>query len=231
MSVKAITWAWRQKLPATEKLVLLALADHSNDEDFRAWPSLSHLADKCGLHRRSVIRLLAELETAGYLHRENRGLQTTVYTLVIPSDTQSLGTQGHYGHSDTRDAVSGGSDTRSPEVVTQRHTEPSLEPSKNRQSGQSGQKNRFEEYWSTLPVGKKVKRKDAEKVWKSKQLDRLADQIIADVKNRLANDDRWRRGFIPDPPTYLRQERWQDEISQPPGQSSTDQAPQPRYLS
>lgn len=71
---------------------------------------------------------------------------------------------------------------------------------------------RFEEYWSALPPGKKVKRKEAEKLWKSKKLDAMADQIIADVKNRIENDDRWRRGYIPDPPTYLRQERWNDEI-------------------
>jgi hypothetical protein len=68
----------------------------------------------------------------------------------------------------------------------------------------------FGKFWEVYP--KKVKRKDALKVWQSKQLDRLADSLIADVKKRLSEDRRWVGGFVPDPPTYLRGERWNDAI-------------------
>jgi len=70
----------------------------------------------------------------------------------------------------------------------------------------------FGRWWVIYP--KKVKKKTAREIWKRKRLDRLTDQLIADVQNRLANDQRWKDGFVPDPTTYLNQERWDDEIAQ-----------------
>jgi hypothetical protein len=71
---------------------------------------------------------------------------------------------------------------------------------------------RFDEFWSVYP--KKVKRKGAEKIWRSKKLDRNAEQIIADVTNRARSDRSWLDGFIPHPTTYLNGERWNDEDSE-----------------
>lgn len=68
----------------------------------------------------------------------------------------------------------------------------------------------FGKFWEVYP--KKVKRKDALKVWKSKQLDGKVDALIADVKRRLSEDRRWIGGFVPDPTTYLRGERWNDAL-------------------
>lgn len=70
---------------------------------------------------------------------------------------------------------------------------------------------RFDDWWMTYP--KKVKKKSTKEKWEAKQLDEKADVLIADVQNRIANDGRWLEGFVPDPTTYLSQERWEDEIS------------------
>jgi hypothetical protein len=75
------------------------------------------------------------------------------------------------------------------------------------------QAGRFADFWKAYP--KKVKRKTSEQVWKLKNLDGMADKLIEDIAVRLDEDDRWKRGFIPDPTTYLRQERWADEITPP----------------
>lgn len=72
------------------------------------------------------------------------------------------------------------------------------------------QADRFSDFWTVYP--KHVKRKPAEAKWKAKRLDSRADEIIADVRNRLRADKRWLDGFIPDPTTYLTQERWCDEL-------------------
>ena len=69
---------------------------------------------------------------------------------------------------------------------------------------------RFEEFWTAYP--KKVGRKPCETKWKAKRLDAHADTILADIANRLANDGRWLDGFIPNPSTYLAQERWTDDL-------------------
>jgi len=54
VSVKAISWAWEQQgLTHCEKLVLLALADHADDEGF-CWPGVTRVAKKCGMSERGV---------------------------------------------------------------------------------------------------------------------------------------------------------------------------------
>ena len=78
MSFPALSWAVRQKLPSTQKLVLLMLAERHNKDSGQCNPSLELLADDCGLSRRSVIDQIAKLQTAGYLtvrHRANEGLR------------------------------------------------------------------------------------------------------------------------------------------------------------
>lgn|SRR5574337_846956 len=68
----------------------------------------------------------------------------------------------------------------------------------------------FDQFWMLYP--KHVKRKEAKKVWQAKKLDALLQTILTDIRERSAFDRRWKESFIPDPPTYLRGERWQDEI-------------------
>jgi len=71
---------------------------------------------------------------------------------------------------------------------------------------------RFEEFWAAYP--KKAERKKAASAWKRRNLDRIADQIIADVQRRKRRDRFWLDGFIPNPTTYLNGDRWEDEIQE-----------------
>ena len=57
-------------------------------------------------------------------------------------------------------------------------------------------------------------------MWKSRKLDSKADEIIEDVKARQEEDGRWLGGFVPDPTTYLRGSRWEDEFSEPDRRAS-----------
>jgi len=72
------------------------------------------------------------------------------------------------------------------------------------------QKSRFEDFWSAYP--KKVGKAAAQAKWKSKRLDAKADELIADIQLRAGSDRKWLEGYIPNPLTYLSQERWHDEI-------------------
>jgi len=82
---------------------------------------------------------------------------------------------------------------------------------------------RFPEFWAVYP--RKEGKKPAETAWRSKKLDRIADDLIADVQARTAKHRQWLDGFVPHAVTYLRQERWQDEIS---GAAKPNGAHQPR---
>ena len=66
---------WELDLPSTQKLVLLAMADHANDFGRQCFPSIEHLAWKSGCSERSVQRLIRELEAVGIVvtTRRSRG--------------------------------------------------------------------------------------------------------------------------------------------------------------
>ena len=70
---------------------------------------------------------------------------------------------------------------------------------------------RFEDFWKMYP--RKRKKKTAKEIWRRKKLDKLADTLIKDVETRLRADKQWADGFVPDPTTYLNQERWEDELA------------------
>ncbi len=72
------------------------------------------------------------------------------------------------------------------------------------------QADRFSDFWNVYPI--KKKKKTSHEIWKRKRLDSIADQLIQNVVTCLKSDKRWLDGFIPDPTTYLNQERWDDEL-------------------
>ncbi|MBP7544066.1 MAG: helix-turn-helix domain-containing protein [Acidovorax sp.] len=72
MSFPALAWAVRQKLPSTQKLVLVMLAERHNKDSGQCNPSLELLAEDCGLSRRSVIDQIAKLQDVGYLTVRHR---------------------------------------------------------------------------------------------------------------------------------------------------------------
>jgi len=80
MSIKIMTAVWGLRLPDSEKIVLLALADCANDEGV-CWPSMSSLAAKCSKSDRTVQASVKSLEAAGHLTRDERPGRGVLYTI------------------------------------------------------------------------------------------------------------------------------------------------------
>ena len=59
------------ELKSSEVLVLLVLADYTNDDGF-CWPSFKTISDKAHLSRRQVIRILTNLEKTGEIEMTQR---------------------------------------------------------------------------------------------------------------------------------------------------------------
>jgi hypothetical protein len=134
MSVTAMAWVWRQNLTPAAKIVLLAIADHADDDGGNAYPSKGTLALKTGYSERQVIRIVNELTDGGWLveeHRQVAGIPADrmpkVYRIVmqrgdnvsprLPLDGVTSGTL----RGDIRDV----------DGVTSVSPKPSKEPSKN----------------------------------------------------------------------------------------------------
>lgn len=69
---------------------------------------------------------------------------------------------------------------------------------------------RFERFWKVYPV--KSGKGDARKRWlKLKPSEELTKSMIKAVEIQQHEDRRWLEGYIPNPATWLNQERWEDE--------------------
>ena len=83
MAVSLISAVFRQDLPPTQKLVLLALADSSNDDDGGCWFLMKTLCAKTGCSERSLRYQFEALESAGYLRRERRFGRSSLFWLCL----------------------------------------------------------------------------------------------------------------------------------------------------
>lgn len=92
----------------------------------------------------------------------------------------------------------------------------------------------FASFWLSYP--KKRHKPDAERAWKRVRGDDALDAIVAGVVRWKASDA-WRRGFVEDPATFLRQRQWEDDPAKPTqrtlptaGRSAPDAASTRRML-
>lgn len=76
-----------QGISSSQKLVLIALADHANKSGV-CWPSISEMAELVAMARSTVIRAVSELKKIGLIDVKKGAGKSTVYTLqlVAPCD-------------------------------------------------------------------------------------------------------------------------------------------------
>ena len=86
-----MTRVWQHSQQSGTALVLmLAIADHANDDGFMAWPSISSLARKARTSERQVYRLVSQLTEVGELEvRRRAGPHGTNLYRVLTPDTVS----------------------------------------------------------------------------------------------------------------------------------------------
>ena len=76
---------------------------------------------------------------------------------------------------------------------------------------QSEPEDAFDRFWSVYPL--KHAKKDARKAWNQLDPDdALVQKICAHIELRIKSRQ-WREGFIPLPATFIRGERWEDELT------------------
>jgi len=239
MSIKYLNEAWTMPLNTHEKMVLLAIADCSNDEGF-AFPGYEKLLKKTGMGREALAKHIRILKGLSIIKVEShaeigKGKKVNTYTistrseLPYSSDLELIGKikelrqenkKSISSHLELRKVRTSNSISsileHEPSVITT-SKEPSVKEKykkeKNQEQTTKPKKLKsihFEEFWKDYP--EKNQRIPCLKKWESKNLDKHAAIIIADVKARKKDDVRWLDGYIPNPLTYINQERWRDEI-------------------
>lgn len=76
---------WKLKLKHPQQAVLLAMADHSNDEGGDVYPSAGLIGWKCGYSKRQVQRIIDGMEASGLLElvAEAHGWRPTEYRICF----------------------------------------------------------------------------------------------------------------------------------------------------
>src|SRR4028119_1001522 len=67
MSIKLMNQVWELDLSHDKQNILIAMADHANDDGVNCFPGVDYLAWKCGYDRRSIQRILRLLEDDGLI--------------------------------------------------------------------------------------------------------------------------------------------------------------------
>lgn len=208
MSGKLMEQAIKLNLPKREKWTLVAICSFHSKYNPEPWPSHETLAERSGLSRSAVYEAIPELEKLGLLTAIRTGGRTNnEYQITLEPSS---------GRTVNRPATGLLKEPNRPEIPSQpsRNGAPTVQPlDPNKVINKVlNKKGHFDLFWSTYPT--KVKKKQSLEIWKRKNLDKLADQIIADVSKRMLEDRSWLDGYIPHPTTYLNGERWQDESKQ-----------------
>ena len=169
MSVKAIGWAFEQKVDdPLAKLVLLALADHYNESTGDAWPSIDRLVSITEGSRSTVIRKLKKLEQVGFISREKRYNKTDVYRMNFTGVTLTPQSDSN-GVTLTPQAESTGV-TQTPLGVSHRHTNTYLTVNNNNISKKATKQKVSE--WIPTP----------EDIAYAKELGLDADEVLTDIR-------------------------------------------------
>jgi hypothetical protein len=225
VSVRVTTWVWENS-PAsgTELLILLALADQS-DDDGLCWPSIAYIARKTRLHEDTVNRNLRSLIDRGEVSREERPGRSNLLR-IIRTPLQETGGSSSGGFS------SGGSSAppTPPQAAPppprsgppQNHQEPPREPSSRTADPSMAlvlvtadattvSEPTFEDFWRAYP--KKRSRADAQRAWaKAIKARKVGAAELVAAAERLRDDPNLPDlTYVPNGATWLNGERWNDD--------------------
>lgn len=227
-------WTWRHAiiesdLPSTTRHVLLTLSCHISDSGRAAAVTVADLVTHTGLSKTAVMLHLKAAEKSGWLAVQKHGLagvrwNTNEYKIMVPgtrdvpelppkrshrSEVQPGTLVNDVDHSLVHDV-----DQTSRTLVNHvdhhvvndvdHHISTIYTPPISPPLGG------FVRFWSAWPEGHRIARAKCERAWKRQRLDGLADQIIAGLQV-WQRSDRWARGFVCNPFTFLNQQRWLPE--------------------
>lgn len=230
MGVKAITWAFSQPVSGNGKVVLLALADHA-DDDGKCWPSIPLVAQKACISVRTVQRVLITLESDGLVKRVHRTGDdgrnaANLYVLSIDGVNLSPGDGDSSVTGDGDSIATGDGDncvTTLKRTINKNHQK---EPS-NILVGASVE-SEFEEFWQAYPKRSphpnpkhpaKLKYVNARKAHNVPH-----ETMMTAVKAYAASVAKKDREMIAQAQTWLNQRRWEEDcpVAEAPSASDTD---------
>lgn len=202
MSIRLMSDVWRTNLPTTEKMVLLVIADHANDEGTQSYPSQATIAEKASISIRTVQRAVNTLVDEGYIRMfKHSGGSADCRDDRRPHLYQINIAKLRGDNVTGRQSVADGATLT---TSTGRHSRPKnhpLEPSK--------EPSAFLRFWELYP--RKTAKAKAVESWDKALRFAKPEEILAGAE-RYANDPNRVDAFTAYPATWLNQHRWNDPL-------------------
>lgn len=208
---------WRTDLPTVEKMVLLVIADHANDEGTEAWPSQATIASKASVSIRTVQRAVNALVAAKYLTvakhaggsatcREDR--RPHRYTMNIKTLKEAAGNgKKQRGDSATTREIRGDSEGDNGATFTP-DTGRLLRPKNHPNKPSKETPGDFDWFWKEYPL--KVGKQAARKAFEKALLTATFEEILQGAKNYRSDPNR-HPSYTAHASTWLNAGRWADE--------------------
>lgn len=219
-----------------ESSILRILASYAGPKN-ECYPSVQNLSKYSRVGIRSVQGCLNSLELKHLISRRFQSGKRTIYELTLPeiesmtpaphagvdmdkectpphhvhpTPAGDAGVPPHHVHPNNKDLITK-LITKDLDIDHQVKIQP-------KENVEMYVQDLFDQFWAIYP--KKVAKKKVTKIWRSQKLDSKAVQIIDAVKMNIECNPQWRDPqFIPNPTTFLNQERWMDEIVKTSGRS------------
>lgn len=208
-----MSMVWETPLSTSEKMVLLVISDHADDEGRNSWPSVSTIARKASISERQAKRIIRQLESAGLLSIElqaggSRDMRDdrrpNRYTISINGVSRMTSRNDSRGDIDTPRG-----DIQDMNGVSPMSPKPSLEPSLKEPSNlMIISDDRFIEFWDVYP--RKAGKVNAKKAF-AKATESTTADIIIKAAAAYRDDPHRLPEFTAHPATWLNRGGWEDE--------------------
>ena len=195
--------------PAT-KVVLYWIADHHNSETGDCFPSINRLAVLCEMSRRSVETHITALEDQGLLkrkaqYRDTGGKTANSYLLELTGTLENL--------DDAQNLRMGSEKTAHGDTQNLRMNNLVKNNLGNKTNNKDQKEKDFNKFWATYP--RKIGKAPARSAFFTALQKTNANKIIEAARDFGNSMQHQEKQFIPHPRTWLRQERWEDQIEIP----------------
>jgi hypothetical protein len=203
MSFSAMAWASKQKVKsASQKLVLLMLANYADDQD-KCWPSKQTLADMCCLSKSGICKTISQLEDSGLLQVEKRDGTSSLIRLNTDVHQVDRGClPSRQGVSTTR---TGGVHPVDTNLSMNQSEEPITET--------ISPDSEFEEFWAAYPKRPNNPRKKAMAAYKKARKTTSQEKLLTSVGEYSAYMQGENPKFVAMASTWLNDERWNCDYS------------------
>ena len=226
------------------------LAQLSGKSD-HCWPSQKYLAERLGVSIRTIQKYLKELARLGFIailgghDGETNTYRLLPHPVVVAalrrcgandSPAVSAPTEAKAASCDTPAIIAQGGGAKTAPVFKKEEKNTPLTPQQGEEGARSAHSTAwkpealaaFDRVWAIWPVqeARTASLRWWMRLWRLRSLPTL-ENILAAVRAHMAQNPRWKRGFVPFLVTWLKGRRWEDVTPARPALSDSKDQPTP----